>query len=302
MSSRVVHSTLPSHPLALTACIPPAPRPGLRGAPRLARTLTAVVSLAALSGCGVFRGTPEPGIPAPRGSRVEITSTADLVREMRERYDGKWYRTLTFLQNNTRFTTDGREEKSQWMEYVSVPGKLRIEFLPRASRSGILFTNGRAYTFEGGSRIATRRQIHPLLLLTSDVYVLPPSVTLRRLDSLGVRRSRFREDRWGGRRVYVVGAAAGDTLSSQFWVDADRLLLVRWIERQGTGARRASSDTRLGAYKNIDGHAVPTEITVYRGGRPVFKEAYADVRVNVPFSPSLFEPARWRNATHPDSR
>lgn len=266
------------------------------------RGFVAVVLVLALSGCQVFRGAPEAGIPAPRGERVEITSAAELVREMRERYDGKWYRTLTFLQNNTRFTTDGREEKSQWMEYMSVPGKLRIEFLPRSSGSGILFTNGRAYTFEGGRRIDTKRQIHPLVLLTSDVYVLPPSVTLRRLDSLGVRRSRFREDRWEGRRVYVVGAAAGDTLSNQLWVDADRLLLVRWIERQGTGARRASSDTRLGAYKNIEGQAVPAEITVYRAGRPVFREVYADVRVNVPFLPALFEPARWRNAPRPDTK
>jgi hypothetical protein len=268
----------------------------------IGRAFATVVLLAVSAGCHLFRGAPEAGIPAPRGARVEITNASELVREMRGRYDGKWYRTLTFLQNNTRFTTDGREDKSQWREYVSAPGKLRIEFLPRESRSGILFTNGRAYTYEGGSRIGTRRQIHPLLLLTSDVYVLPPAVTLRRLDSLGVRRSRFREDRWGGRRVFVVGAAAGDTLSSQFWVDADRLLLVRWIERQGTGARRASSDTRLGGYRNIDGYAVPTEVTVYRAGKRVFKEAYEEVRVNTPFSPSLFEPARWRNAPHPDSR
>lgn len=266
------------------------------------RGLVTVSLVLSLSGCHVFRGAPEPGIPLPRGERVEISNAAELVREMRERYDGKWYRTLTFLQNNTRFTTDGRDEKSQWMEYMSVPGKLRIEFLPRSSGSGILFTNGRAHTFEGGTRIDTQRQIHPLVLLTSDVYVLPPSVTLRRLDSLGVRSSWFREDRWEGRRVYVVGAATGDTLSNQFWVDADRLLLVRWIERQGAGARRASSDTRLGAYKNIEGHAVPTEITVYRAGKPVFREVYADVRVNVPFSPTLFEPARWKTAPRPDTR
>ena len=221
---------------------------------------------------------------------------------MRERYDGKWYKTLTFLQNNTRYTTDGREEKSQWMEYLSVPGKLRIEFLPRSSGSGVLFTNGRAYTFEGGTRIDTKRQIHPLILLTGDVYVLPAAVTLRRLDSLGVNRTRFRQDRWDGRRVYVVGAAPGDTTSTQLWVDVDRLLLVRWIESQGSGTRRVASDTRLSAYKSIDGYAIPTEISVYRAGRPVFKEVYADLRVNVPFSPTLFEPARWRTATHPESR
>ena len=266
------------------------------------RTSATVVLLAALSGCSVFRGTPEPGIPAPRGDRVEISTTAQLVAEMRERYDGKWYKTLTFLQNNTRYTSDGREEKSQWMKYQSTPAKLRIEFLPRSAGSGLIFSNGRAYTFEGGTRIDTRRQIHPLVLLTSDVYVLPASVTLRRLDSLGVNRSRFRVDRWDGKRVYVVGAAPGDTISSQLWVDADRLLLVRWIEAQGSGARRTASDTRVGAYRNVEGHAIPTEMTVYRGGRPVFKEVYADARVNVPFSPALFEPARWKNAPHPEAR
>ena len=266
------------------------------------RAFAIVILLAASGGCGVFRGAPEPGIPAPRGDRAEIGSAAQLVAEMRERYDGKWYKTLTFLQNNTRYTSDGREEKSQWLKYQSIPGKLRIEFLPRSAGSGLIFSNGRAHTFEGGTRIDTRRQIHPLILLTGDVYVLPASVTLRRLDSLGVNRSRFRVDRWEGRRVFVVGGAPGDTISSQLWVDADRLLLVRWIEAQGSGARRTASDTKLGAYRNVEGHAVPTEMTVYRGGRPVFKEVYADVRVNVPFSPALFEPARWKNAPHPQAR
>ena len=264
------------------------------------RRFTGAAVLVTASGCGVFRGAPEPGIPAPRGERVEIDNTTELINAMHERYDGKWYKTLSFVQNNTRYTTDGREDKSQWAEYVSVPGKLRIEFLPRRNQSGILFNNGRVYTFEGGNRIDTRRQIHPLVLLTGDVYVLPAAVTLRRLDSLRVNGSRFRVDRWDGRRVYVVGATAGDTISNQLWVDADRLLLVRWIESQGTGARRVASDTRLGAYRNVDGHAIPTEITVYRGGKPALRQIYEDIRVNVPLSPTLFEPARWRTARHPD--
>ncbi len=255
--------------------------------------------LTILPGCNLFRRAEQPGIPAPRGVRVEIASTAQLVAQMRERYDGKWYKTLTFLQNNTRYTTTGREEKSQWMEYLSVPGKLRIDFLPRNSGSGILFSNGRVYSFAGGRRVDTKRQIHPLILLTADVYVLPAAVSLRRLDSLGVNRGRFREDRWDGRRVYVVGAAAGDTVSNQLWVDAGRLLLVRWIESQGTGDRRVASDTRLEAYKDIGGHPVPTEFALYRAGKLVFREVYADVRVNVPLSPALFDPARWSTAPHP---
>lgn len=262
----------------------------------------ALALLVPLAGCGLFRSAEQPGLPAPRGSRVEIDGAAELIAQMRERYDGKWYKTLTFVQNNTRYATDGREEKSQWMGFFSVPGKLRLEFLPRASGSGVLFTGGRAHTFASGSRLDNKRQIHPRVLLMGDVYVLPPAVTLRRLDSLGVNRSRFRVDRWEGRRVYVVGAAAGDSLSNQLWVDADRLLLVRWIEGSGTGARRVASDTRFTGYTNVEGHALPMEITVYRGGKPAFKETLDDVRVNLTFAPSLFDPARWRNAPHPATR
>lgn len=271
------------------------------GSLKAARTAAFLAGLLTVSGCQIFRRAPEPGLPPPSRQRVEINNAPELINAMRDRYDGKWYNTVTFVQNNTRYTTDGREEKSQWAEYLSVPGKLRIEFLPRRNRSGILFNNGRVYTFEGGTRIDTKRQIHPFVLLTGDVYVLPAAVTLRRLDSLRVNTTRFRQDRWDGRRVYIVGAAPGDTISSQLWVDADRLLLVRWIETQGSGARRTASDTRLGGYKNVDGHAIPTEITVYRGGKPVFRQVYEDVRVNVPLSPSLFEPARWKTARHPDA-
>lgn len=267
---------------------------------RRARAAIALITLVSLGGCQVFRRAPEPGLPAPRGERVEIDDTAELVNAMHERYSGKWYKTLTFVQSNTRYTSDGREDKSRWAEYVSVPGKLRIEFLPRGNRSGLLFNNGRVYTYEGGNRIDTRRQLHPLILLTGDVYVLPPAVTLRRLDSLRVDRTRFRVDRWDGRRVYVVGADAGDTVSNQLWVDADRLLLVRWIESQGTGARRVPSDTRLAAYRTVDGHAIPTDVTVYRGGKLALRQVYEDVRVDVPLSPTLFEPARWKTARHPD--
>jgi hypothetical protein len=32
-----------------------------------------------------------------------ITTPRDLVEAMRARYDGKWYRTLTFVQNNTQY-------------------------------------------------------------------------------------------------------------------------------------------------------------------------------------------------------
>lgn len=260
------------------------------------------------SSCDLFRrGRREPDrpAPAPAPSRraeqqpAEINGPRTLVRAMRNLRDGRWYETLTRVQSNVRYTTDGREHRSRWAEYVSVPGKLRIEFLPWESRSGVLYERGRVHTFDAGNRLDTRRERHAILLLTADVYVQPIDSTIAALQSVGVVTRAFHETRWRDRRVYVVGAEAGDTTSTQAWIDAERLTLVRWIERIEGGGRVTVSDTHLRSYRNVSGYPVAHEIVVHRGGRPFWRQEYQDVRANVELSPTLFDPARWRTALHP---
>jgi hypothetical protein len=225
------------------------------------------------------------------------TSAAALVGAMHDRYAGRWYRTLTFLQNNTLYRSGGGEDHSQWREYMAIPGRLRIEYLPATSRSGVLFEGGRVHAFNAGKRTQTQARIHPLLLIGGDVYAIPPEVTLRRLDSLGVDLSKFHVDTLDGVRAYVVGAAAGDSTSPQIWVDADRLVALRVIERETRGTRTVVTDSRFTRYEQMEGLPVATAMLFLRDGRPVFKEEYAEVRLNVPLPDALFDPERWSTAT-----
>ncbi len=174
----------------------------------------------------------EQPAPEEQPRRGSIDGSRALIREMHDRYAGKWYRTLRFEQTNTFYTQSGKEEKSQWVENLSVPGRLRIDFQPLSARSGMLILNNRVTTFDNGRRVQTRRSIQPLLTLTADVYAIPASVTIRRIDSLGIDLSKFHETRWQKERTYVIGAESGDLESTQIWVDADRLLLMRFIQRE----------------------------------------------------------------------
>lgn len=253
---------------------------------------TSVICLLALAACsgGIVPSVdPEPQ-PDPGPA---ITSSRELIREMHDRYSGKWYRTLRFEQSNTFYTSSGREEKSRWVENLSVPGRLRIDFHPLESRSGLLILNNRVTTFDNGRRGATRRSIQAILTLTADVYAIPPAVTIRRLDSLRIDLDKFRADRLDSKRVYVIGADAGDLASSQVWIDAERMLLVRLIQSERRGERSIVTDTKVGGYRDIDGFPVAHEFMSTRDGKPYFREEYEKVRVNEPIPAAVFDPTRW---------
>jgi hypothetical protein len=254
---------------------------------RLASTLLA----AAVVGCASRPATPAP-VDAPRVPAAPATGV-ELLQRMHDRYAGRWFTTLAFLENNTLITITGAEQKTQWLEHIAVPGRLRIDYLPLAAHSGVLYERGRVHVFDNGRVARTEPGVNALAVLAFDVYAQPPDTTTRMLDSLGFDLRRMHAATWEGARTWVVGAPAGDTTSSQFWVDADSLLVRRVIVRSPTGA---TTETRFQRYTDAGGYPIAMELVFLRGGRVYFRQAYADVRVNEVLPAALFDPARWVEA------
>lgn len=236
--------------------------------------------------------TPEAGGPAGRTALAAPRSTRDLVARMKGHYDGRWYRTLSFRQENVAYTSGG-ENRSSWFEQQDVPRRLRIDFLaPVSDGSGILFRNDSVYSFQNGTLAQSAPQLHPLLLLSADLYALPVDTTMAALTKLSIDTTQIRRDRWEDRAAWVVGAAAGDTTSNQFWVDAETWVLLRLLHSQQSGARTVRTDHHF-SYQMVDSLPVPQEIVFLRNGAPYWRETYTDVRVNPAVADSIFLPSRW---------
>ena len=212
---------------------------------------------------------------------------------MNSRYAGKWYSSLTISLRNALYSTDGRQTQSLWREFIGVPGRQRIDYMPLEQQSGVLYVGGRIYSFVNGKLSAEQAGRNALTILVADVYAQPIDTTISQLGSLGFDLSKVRTDSSHGDRIWVVGAAAGDTTSSQFWVDADSLLVERVIQRESRGTRTVVSDVRFGAYSDAGGYPVAKEMTVYRDGRLLLQQNYSDVRVNVALPPALFDPKKF---------
>lgn len=223
----------------------------------------------------------------------KITSAEDLIAAMRKKYDGKWYKTLTFVQKNTQYKPDGTTENSTWYEALSAPGNLRIDFDPLDKGDGMMFTNGTQHSFKDGKLANSRPLNHQLLILGFDVYFQPVEKTIGQLKDLKVDLTAFHEDTWQGKSFYVVGAKAGDNKSTQFWIDKKDLLFFRWIQAGGKDKERIQ-ETQFNKYQKIkSGGWVGMEVLFLVDGKPSFKEEYTEIQTNVNLNSNLYDPQNW---------
>jgi hypothetical protein len=234
---------------------------------------------------------------SPAAIRAPAILSADqLLDAMHSQYAGRWYRTMTFVQKSTYLRPDGTPSRVEmWYEAAALPGRLRIDLGEPARGNGVLYRGDSAYSMQSG-RIADRRIArNPLLILGFDVYAQPASRTFEQLRAEKFDMTVMRMDTLDGKRMYVVGAGPGNYTTSQFWVEADRLLFVRMIQ---TDARNRTQDVRFESYVQHAGGWVAETVRVLMDGKLFFLEEYQNVRVNVELDENLFVPERWAAATH----
>jgi len=215
-----------------------------------------------------------------------------VIAAMHDRYAATWYRTLTFVQKSIWYKPDGSEARVQtWYEAMSSPGKLRIDMGNGPRRSGAIFRSDSTYSFAADTLTRATAARNALLILGFDVYTQPVAHTAAVLRQEGFDLSRFHRDTYRGRPVYVVGAAAGDTTSAQFWIDRERLLFVRLI--QPNAAHTAGQEILFNNYVPHPGGWLSEQVQVLAAGKLVYEEDYSDVRVNVTLDPDLWNPSAW---------
>lgn len=229
--------------------------------------------------------------PPPRPAvDLKPATGADVIRMMHDKYFGKWYRTATFTQRTIR---PGAPAET-WYEALSVPGSLRIDIAPLTGRNVLLFRSDSIYRYAEGELKPGRAFVHPLLLLGFDVYAQPAEKTTASLAALGYDLSRLHAGTWQGRKVWIVGAAQGDTTTKQFWIDQERLLFVRSLgphpQKQGV-----PTEVQFNKYVRLGQGWIETEVLFFEAGKLVTTEEYHDPVADPvpPLDPAIFLPGAY---------
>lgn len=227
---------------------------------------------------------------------ADIKSGDDLIAAMHKKYDGKWYKTLTFVQKTINYKPDGTSESSIWYEALYAPGQLRIDFDPAAKGDGILFADGTLYSFKDGKLAGKRPFVHPLLVLGFDVYMQPAATTIAQLKGLNIDLSVIHQEKWMGKDVYVVGAKQGEQNIPQFWVDKKNLLFVRMFDLAGKD-KKSISESQFNKYVKVKGGGwVSAEVQFFTDGKRRTTEEYSDIQTGMPLAADLWDPEKWMTA------
>jgi hypothetical protein len=229
-------------------------------------------------------------------------SGADVLKRMHDKYAGKWYGTLTFTQRTTRAGRNGGPPViSTWYEamWFTSPGgaKLRIDTGDPSAGNGVLYTADSSWSVRGGNAQPANGNGNAFIPLIESVYLQPADETIKQLAEEHIDFSKVADVTWQGRPAWAVGAnSPSDTTSPQFWIDKDRLVLVRMFV--AFAANNAPLDVHLDSLVQTGGGWLATKVTMLRNGSPVQTEEYSGWKTKMALDPKLFDPASWSTVTH----
>ena len=226
----------------------------------------------------------------------QYKSGEEVLSAMKKKYDGKWYKTLTFQQTTTNYKPDGTSTDTTWYEALYAPGKLRIDFTPLEKGDGAIFAGNKIYSFRDGKLANSRDFVHPLLVLGFDVYQQPVETTVSQLKGIGIDLSVVHEEPWQGSTAIVVGAKQGDLTTAQFWIDKKNLYFVRLIQLGGRD-KKSIQETQFNKYQKAKGGGwVSAEVKFFIDGKITTTEEYTNVQTDKTLSPDLWDPDKWMTA------
>ena len=222
----------------------------------------------------------------------------ELLDRMRSAYLGKWFETVTFTQQTIQ-TRNGVTDTTTWYEALKTPDRLRIDFGDPKNGNGVLYTADSLYVVRGGQVTRTVPSGNPFLPFVIGVYAQPLDTTLRQISSYKFNLTKLYSTTWEGRPVHVAGTQSlSDTTSPQFWIDQERLVVVRMLVALNPNAPTDVADIRLDDYRPVAGGWLAVRVTIMHGGQVIQKEDYSDWRGNVDLPDDFFVAQKWGAVPH----
>lgn len=99
-------------------------------------------------------------------------SSEMVIKKMYDRYNGKWYKTLTFTQKNEFYKADTLSDINIWYEAIAFPDKFRIDVGELNDGNAAILANDSIYRFKEGKMVNQAYRKNNLTFLGGGMFFL----------------------------------------------------------------------------------------------------------------------------------
>jgi hypothetical protein len=210
-----------------------------------------------------------------------------VLKQMYDKYRGKWHRSLRFIQETERYRNDTLISKATWYETMVYPLSFRIDFGVPDSGNCVIFRNDSAYIFKAGVLAKSRVDSNELLLMLGGMYFAPSyDEVVRRFYNMGYDVGRQCTSKLNGNSVYVIGANDTAEKVNQVWVDKKHLCVVKHVKYEDGKKQEAIFE----GHQKLGDAWCETLVSFYVDGKLLQKERYNDVVADAYYDPVIFSP------------
>jgi hypothetical protein len=230
-----------------------------------------------------------PFVAALTFFRHNDMNSEKVLKQMYDRYSGKWYHTFTFVQTTESYKNDSLSKTSTWYEAVMFPDKFRIDFGDIKNGDAVIFANDSAYNFRKGVLKGTTADNNDLTFLLGGLYFYSFDNLISQVKALHYDLSKFHPDTWNKKPVYVIGANTNDEKVNQLWIDKEKMVIVRFIKFDDNRKEEGILDDQI----KLDGGWSETKVTFFINDHLIQKEYYRECKANIDIDPRIFQPSEF---------
>lgn len=221
----------------------------------------------------------------------KLKTGEELVEAMYKRYEGKWYKNLSFKQKTSFYTNTSLDRVQIWDEKMQLPGRLLIKFGLVNDGNGMIFQSDSQYVYRAHKLVRQSKMTHPLLLWGFDIYLQSPQETVKKLNELNFDLSHIREGKLNKRACYILGKKEIDKDYKQIWIDKEHLYLLKMESYHAK--RKLLSSTFFKNYKKYEEAYLAELVLFEQNNQLILKEEYYDVHFPASLNETLFDPRKF---------
>jgi hypothetical protein len=208
-----------------------------------------------------------------------------ILAKMYKRYAGNWFKNFSFSQTTENYKKDSLIKTEQWHETIVYPDYFRITFGESSNGNAIIYKKDSSFLFRKSKLVQKGLRTEDMPFLLGGMYFMPFDSVKTKMIREGFDVNKAHSSTWQGKKAFVIGSNTDDEKTNQLWIDAEKLIVIRFLKYLPNMKQEAI----MNDHQKLGKAWSETTVLFYINDKLYQKEKYYDCKVNTAIDMKIFD-------------